>query len=115
VVVCWRFRLCRYAPRSDDYIGQFADRLPDEAARQRFREAFDRIQPEVIGKAMASSGQLIDRSAIVYAGRFSTEELNAGAEFYRSPVGQKLLSSPITLADVLNGAVSAPAERMQTA
>jgi hypothetical protein len=53
----------------------------------KVREVFDRIQPEVIGKAMARSGQLIDRGALAYARRFSIEELNAGTEFYRSPVG----------------------------
>jgi hypothetical protein len=107
--------LKRYPPRSEDYMEQFADRLPDEAARQRFREAFDRIQREVIDKVMASSGQLLDRSAFAYARLFSIEELNAGTAFYRSPVGRKLLSSPVTLADILNGTVSAPVERMQTA
>jgi hypothetical protein len=29
----------RYPPRSDDYIEQFADWLPDEAARQRFAKS----------------------------------------------------------------------------
>jgi hypothetical protein len=106
----------RYPPSSDDYMEQFADRLSDEAARQRFREAFNRIQSEVMDKAMARSGQLIDRGAHAYASRFSVEELNAGTEFYRSPVGHKLLSSTVTLADILNGAHSAPEpERMQTA
>ena len=105
----------RYPLSSDDYMEQFADRLPDEAARQRFREAFDRIQPEVIDKANARSGQLIDRGALAYAGRFSIEELNAGTEFYHSPVGHKLLSSTVTIADIVNGTISAPADRMQTA
>jgi hypothetical protein len=105
----------RYPPSSDDYMEQFADRLPDEAARQRFREAFDRIQPEVIDKAMARSRQLIDRVALAYARHFSIEELNSGTEFYRSPVGRKLLSSTATIADIVNGTISAPAERMQTA
>jgi hypothetical protein len=106
----------RYPPSSDDYMEQFADQLPNEAARQRFREAFDRIQSEVMDKAMTRSGQLVDRGALAYARRFSIEELNAGTEFYRSPVGHKMLSSTVTLADILNGAHSAPEpERMQTA
>jgi hypothetical protein len=104
-----------YPPRSDDYMEQFADRLPDEAARQRFREAFDRIQREVIDEAMSRSGQLVDRGALAYAGLFSIEELSAGTAFYHSPVGRKLLSSTVTLADISNGTVSAPVERMQTA
>lgn len=105
-----------YPPQSDDYISQFADRLPDEAARQRFREAFDRIQRQLMDKAMARLGELTDRIALAYAKRFTAEELRAGTEFYNSAVGQKLLSSTVTLADVLNGIYSAPEpERMQTA
>ena len=88
----------RDPPTSDDYMEQFADRLPDEAARQRFREAFDRIQVEVMDKAIARSGQLIDRGALAYARRFCIEEMKAGTEFYRSPVGtscyRPLLRSP---------------------
>ena len=107
----------RYPPQSADYVVEFADRLPDDAARQRFREAFDRIQPEVMDKAMAYSGELIDRTALAYARHFSIEELNAGTEFYRFPVGRKLVSSTTTLADVLNSTTyPAPEpERMQTA
>ena len=106
----------RYPPQSDDYLPQFADRLPDEAARRRFRDAFDRIQREVMDKAMARFGELIDRVALAYARRFTVEELNAGAEFYSSAVGRKLLSSTVTLDDILNGTHSAPEpDRMQTA
>jgi hypothetical protein len=106
----------RYPPQSDDYAPQFADRLPDEAARRRFHDAFDRIQREVMDKAMARFGGLIDRVALAYARRFTTEELNAGAEFYSSAVGRKLLSSTVTLDDILNGTHSAPEpDRMQTA
>jgi hypothetical protein len=94
------------------YVCRSASR---RSGTERFREAFDRIQPEVIAKAMACSGQLIDRSALAYARRFSVEELNAGTELYRSPVGHKLLSSTVTIADIVNGTISAPTERVQTA
>lgn len=106
----------RYPPQSDDYAPQFADRLPDEAARRRFRDTFDRIQRDVMDKAMARFGELIDRVALVYARHFTAEELNAGTEFYSSTVGRKLVSSTVTLADILNGTHSEPElERMQTA
>ena len=106
----------RYQPRSNDYMVQFADRLRGTAARQKFREIFDRIWPEIQDKAMARSGELIDRYALAYARRFSVDELNAWTAFYRSPTGRKLLSSTDTLADVLNGANSAPEpERVRTA
>ena len=106
----------RYLPQSDDYVVQFGDKLSNEVARQKFREAFDRILSEIMGKATARFGELIDRYATVYARYFTVEELNAGTAFYRSPVGHKLLSSTATLADVLYGSYSAPEpERMQTA
>jgi hypothetical protein len=105
-----------YPPQSDDYISQFADQLPDEAARQRFRQAFERIQRQLMDKAMAHLGELTDRVALAYAKRFTAEELSAGTEFYSSAVGQKLLSSKVTLADILSGTYSTPEpERMQTA
>jgi hypothetical protein len=108
--------LRRSLPRSEDYAPQFTDRLPDEAARRRFREAFDRIQREVMDKAVRHSGELVGRHAFAYARRFSVEELNAGTEFYRSTAGNKLLSSAMTLAEVLNGTYSDPEpERMQIA
>ena len=61
-------------------------------------------------------GELTERIATVYARHFSTVELNAGTAFFRSPVGQKLLVWPITLADLLNSAHPAvEPERLQAA
>ncbi|MEJ2228713.1 MAG: DUF2059 domain-containing protein [Alphaproteobacteria bacterium] len=103
-----------YQPTSDDYMAQFAERLPDEAARQRFRDTFARVQSKIMSKVMARLGELTEQVAIVYARHFSTEELNTGAAFWRSPVGQKLLARPVTVANILNGSHCAVApERMQ--
>jgi hypothetical protein len=103
-----------YPPRSDVYMAQFAERLPDEAARQRFRDTFARVQPEIMSKAMARLGELTEQVANVYAKHFSTEELNAGTAFWRSPVGQKLLARPVTIADIMKGSQCAvEPDRMQ--
>lgn len=40
-------------PLSDFYMAQFAERLPNDAARQRFSDTFARIQPEIMAKATA--------------------------------------------------------------
>lgn len=103
-----------YQPTSDDYMARFAERLPDEAARQRFRDTFARVQPEIMSKAMARLGELTEQIAIVYARHFSTEELNTGTAFCRSPVGQKLLAQPVMVANILNGSHCAvEPERLQ--
>ena len=58
----------------------------------------------------------MDNYALVYAKRFSVEELETGTKFYCSAAGIKLFSSTMTLADVLNGTFSKPEpERMQMA
>jgi hypothetical protein len=52
---------------------------------------YDAVAPLIVDGFKARMSELIDAAAIVYARNFSTEDLQALNEFYKTPLGQRLL------------------------
>jgi hypothetical protein len=79
---------------------QFAQVIP--LLLDRLKESFSRVAPErraiienvfeqMQSKFVSRRSELLDQIAVLYAQRLEAAEMRAVAEFYRSPVGSKLI------------------------
>jgi hypothetical protein len=79
---------------------QFAQVIP--LLLDRLKESFSRVAPErreiienvfeqMQSKFVSRRSELLDEIAVLYAQRLEAAEMRAVAEFYRSPVGSKLI------------------------
>jgi uncharacterized protein len=79
---------------------QFAQVIP--LLLDRLKESFSRVAPErreiienvfeqMQSKFVSRRSELLDEIAVLYAQRLQAAEMRAVAEFYRSPVGSKLI------------------------
>jgi uncharacterized protein len=68
--------------------------VPGPKEKEQVEQVFAEIQKQF----MARRAELLDQIAALYAARFTVEELNAVAEFYRSPIGQKFIAAAPELA-----------------
>lgn len=57
-------------------------------------QVFDEIEKQFLDRR----GEIIDQIAVLYASKFTVEEMNTLADFYRSPVGQKFIEAMPQLA-----------------
>jgi hypothetical protein len=55
------------------------------------QEEVERVFAEIEKRFLSRRGEIIDQIAILYAQKFTAEEMNTLAEFCRSPVGQKFI------------------------
>lgn len=68
---------------------QMRQALPSPGPNQNKQvdEVFDEIQKQFVERR----GEIISQIAILYASKFSAEEMNTLADFYRTPIGQKFI------------------------
>jgi hypothetical protein len=79
---------------------QMRQSLPAQgpAQQEEVNKVFDEIQKQFIERR----AEVLDQIARLYALKFSPEEINALAEFYRSPVGRKfIVAMPELAADAM--------------
>lgn len=57
--------------------------------QQELDQVFDEVQKQFIERR----GEVLDQIAILYARKFSAEEMKALADFYRSPIAQKFVAA----------------------
>ncbi len=58
----------------------------------------NQVFDEVLKQSIDRRSEIIDQIAHLYATRFTAEEMNTVADFYRSPVGQKFIAAMPSLA-----------------
>ena len=69
---------------------------PDQ--QEQINQVFDEIQKQFLDRR----NEILDQIAHLYAAKFTSEEMHAVADFYRSPVGQKFIAAmPALAADAL--------------
>jgi hypothetical protein len=75
---------------------QMRQSLPAQGPQQQneVNQVFDEIQKQFLDRR----GEILDQIARLYAAKFTAEEMNALAEFYRSPIGQKFIAAMPELA-----------------
>jgi uncharacterized protein len=68
---------------------QMRQSLPAQGPKEQeqVNQVFDEIQKQFLERR----SEVLDQIARLYASRFSPEEMNALAEFYRSPIGRKFI------------------------
>jgi hypothetical protein len=69
-------------------------RTQGPAQQEEVNKVFDEIQKQFLERR----GEVLDQIAQLYASKFSPEEMNALAEFYRSSVGRKFIAAMPELA-----------------
>ncbi|NJM35515.1 MAG: DUF2059 domain-containing protein [Rhodomicrobium sp.] len=62
--------------------------------QEQVNQVFDEIQKQFIERR----GEIIDQIVLLYASRFTAEEMNKLAEFYRTETGQKFIAAMPELA-----------------
>ncbi len=62
---------------------------PGSNKSEQIDQIFDEIQKQFLDRR----SEIIDQIAVLYASKFTVEEMNALADFYRSPVGQKFIEA----------------------
>lgn len=72
-------------------MGQMRQSLPPPGPNQQGQ--VDQVFSEIEKQFLERRGEILDQIAILYAGKFSAGEMNALADFYRSPVGQKFIAA----------------------
>lgn len=78
-------------PMIFNQLRQTMPAVKDQAAANQI---FDEIQKQ----AVARSSEIIDKIAVIYAQKFTAEEMKAVATFYRTPAGQKFIGAQGELA-----------------
>jgi uncharacterized protein len=75
---------------------QMRQTMPAQGPQQQteVNQVFDEIQKQFIDRR----GEILDQIAQLYAERFTADEMNTLAEFYRSPIGQKFIAAMPDLA-----------------
>jgi hypothetical protein len=62
------------------------------------QQQVDQVFAEIEKQFMARRGELMDKIAVLYASRFTAEELSAVTQFYQSPIGKKFIAAAPELA-----------------
>ncbi len=57
------------------------------------QDDINQVFDEVLKQSIDRRSEIIDQIAHLYATRFTAEEMNTVADFYRSPVGQKFIAA----------------------
>jgi uncharacterized protein len=75
---------------------QMRESLPAQGPQQQAEvgKVFDEIEKQFL----ARRSEIVDQIAVLYASKFSADEMKALADFYRSPVGQKFIAAVPELA-----------------
>jgi hypothetical protein len=60
--------------------------------RPAVEKDFDELMPAMLEAASARRGELVDAMAVIYAQAMTADELRQMIVFYKSPVGQKVIS-----------------------
>jgi hypothetical protein len=70
-------------------FGQLKQSMPtsNPTMQQELDQVFDEVQRQFIERR----NEVLDQIAILYAQRFSADEMRSLADFYRSPIGQKFI------------------------
>ncbi len=77
-------------------FNQMRRTLPEASPHQK--EQADQVFDEIEKQFLNRRGEIIDQIAVLYASRFTADEMNTLADFYRSPVGQKFIAAMPELA-----------------
>ena len=72
-------------------FGQLKQSMPPSGPKMQ--EELDRVFEEVQKQFLERRNEVLDQIAILYAQKFSAEEMKALADFYRSPIGQKFIAA----------------------
>ena len=75
---------------------QMRQSLPPSGSNKN--EQIDQIFDEIQKQFLDRRSEIIDQIAVLYASKFTVEEMNSLADFYRSPVGQKFIEAMPQLA-----------------
>lgn len=72
-------------------FGQMKQAIP--TASPQMKEELDKVFEEVQTQFVVRRAEVLDQIAILYAQKFSAEEMKALADFYRTPIGQKFIDA----------------------
>jgi hypothetical protein len=72
-------------------FGQLKQSMPP--AGPKMQEELDKVFDEVQKQFIERRNEVLDQIAVLYAQKFSAEEMKALADFYRSPIGQKFIAA----------------------
>ncbi len=75
---------------------QMRQSLPAQGPGQQ--EEVDKVFDEIQKQFLERRSEVLDQIARLYAAKFSSEEMNALSDFYRSPIGQKFIAAMPELA-----------------
>jgi hypothetical protein len=73
-------------------FGQMKQMIPapaDPKMKDELNKVFDEVQTQFIVRR----AEVLDQIAVLYAQKFSAEEMKALADFYRTPIGQKFINA----------------------
>ncbi|MGB0084121.1 MAG: DUF2059 domain-containing protein [Rhodomicrobiaceae bacterium] len=77
-------------------FNQMRRSLPEPGPNQK--EQAEEVFNEIEKQFLERHTEIIDQIAVLYARRFTAEEMNTLADFYRSPIGQKFVTAMPELA-----------------
>ena len=63
------------------------------------QKQFDTFSPKLLSEAEAGKPDLIEQIVGVYTKTFTADELNKMADFYRTPLGQKIVATQVQTSD----------------
>jgi hypothetical protein len=72
-------------------FGQMKQAIP--TASPQMKEELDKVFEEVQNQFIVRRAEVLDQIAILYAQKFSADEMKALADFYRTPIGQKFINA----------------------
>lgn len=81
-----------------DMFLQLREDLPAEAKTPEQAKNVDEVVAEVEKEFEGRRGELVEQIATLYASKFTVDEMNGLAEFYRTPLGQKFIAAAPELA-----------------
>jgi|EndMetStandDraft_7_1072992.scaffolds.fasta_scaffold120028_2 uncharacterized protein len=70
-------------------FGQLKQSMP--SASPKMQQELDQVFEEVQKQFIERRNEVLDQIAILYAQKFTAEEMKSLADFYRSPIGQKFI------------------------
>lgn len=72
-------------------FGQMKQAIP--TGTPQMKEELDKVFDEVQNQFIVRRAEVLDQIAILYAQKFSADEMKALADFYRTPIGQKFIDA----------------------
>jgi hypothetical protein len=72
-------------------FGQLKQSIPPSGPKMQ--EELDKVFAEIQTQFIERRTEVLDQIAILYAQKFTAEEMKALADFYRSPIGQKFIAA----------------------